>query len=70
MTETEMIDTKLKGSSLDISALRRQQLIDLFPEARAEGGKIDFERLRLALGDDIDAAKERYGLGCPAKSSL
>jgi adenine-specific DNA-methyltransferase len=67
MMETKMMDTKLEGFSLDISALRRRQLLDLFPEVRAEGNKIDFERLRLALGADVDASKERYGLGWPGK---
>jgi adenine-specific DNA-methyltransferase len=62
-----MIDTRLEGSSLDTTARRQRQLLELFPEARAESGKIDFERLRLALGDDIDAAKERYGLSWPGK---
>ena len=67
VTEADMIDTRLEGSSLDTTARRQRQLLELFPEARAESGKIDFERLRLALGDDIDAAKERYGLSWPGK---
>jgi adenine-specific DNA-methyltransferase len=36
--------------SPDIAEDRRQELLRLFPEARTEGGQLDFERLKLALG--------------------
>jgi adenine-specific DNA-methyltransferase len=42
---------KLDVTSLDIGEERRQELLRLFPEIRTEGEKIDFERLRLALGE-------------------
>jgi adenine-specific DNA-methyltransferase len=32
--------------------------VRLFPDFRTEGGKIDFERLKLALGEAIDVGKE------------
>ncbi|PIP07888.1 MAG: site-specific DNA-methyltransferase, partial [Syntrophobacteraceae bacterium CG23_combo_of_CG06-09_8_20_14_all_50_8] len=35
------------------------ELKNLFPEIVSEG-KIDFEKLRLALGDDVDSQAERY----------
>lgn len=38
---------------------RVMELKNLFPEIVAEG-KIDFEKLRLALGDDVDSQAERY----------
>ena len=44
------------------------ELLRLFPEIRTEGGKLDFERLRLALGEAVDAGKERYGLSWPGKA--
>jgi len=59
---------KLDLASLDISAEKRADLLYLFPEARTEGGQIDFDRLRLALGSVIDAGKERYGLAWPGKA--
>jgi len=68
MMETNMTDTKLDGSSLDIAAEKRRDLLALFPDARTEDGKIDFDRLRLALGDSVDAGKERYGLMWPGKA--
>ena len=47
---------------------RRAELLQLFPEARTEGGKIDFEQLKRALGETVDAGKERYGLVWPGKA--
>jgi len=59
---------KLDLRSHDIAAGKREELLRLFPEARSEGGKIDFDRLRLALGDTVDVGKERYGLTWPGKA--
>lgn len=58
----------LDGGSLDIAAEKRRELLRLFPEARTEGGKIDFDRLKLSLGIMVDAGKERYGLTWPGKA--
>lgn len=62
--EPERLDLR----SLDIVAERREELARLFPEARTEGGKIDFEQLKRALGETVDAGKERYGLVWPGKA--
>jgi adenine-specific DNA-methyltransferase len=43
----------------DLTAERIQSLRDLLPEAYSEG-KIDFEKLRAALGDLADESPERY----------
>lgn len=59
---------KLDLNSLNISAEKRQQLLDLFPEARTEDGKIDLDRLKLALGETVDVGKERYGMNWPGKA--
>jgi adenine-specific DNA-methyltransferase len=59
---------KLDVTSLDIGEERRQELLRLFPEIRTEGEKIDFERLRLALGEAVDVGKERYGMSWPGKA--
>lgn len=47
---------------------RIQELLRLFPGVRTEGGKIDFERLKLALGESVDIGKERYGMNWPGKA--
>jgi adenine-specific DNA-methyltransferase len=60
---------KLDLRSLDIAAERRAELLRLFPEVHTEGGKIDFERLRAALGETVDIGRERYGLTWPGKAA-
>src|SRR5881397_1843491 len=52
----------------DIPADKQAELLRLFPEIRTEGGKIDFDRLKLALSDMVDVGKERYGMNWPGKA--
>lgn len=59
---------KLDLTSHDIAEDKRQELLRLFPEVRTEGGKLDFERLKLALGETVDVGKERYGMNWPGKA--
>lgn len=59
---------KLELATVDIGADKQAELLRLFPEARTEGGKIDFDRLRLALGETVDVGKERYGMNWPGKA--
>ena len=63
-TEVEKFDL----NSFDVTADKVEQLRKLFPEVITEGGKIDFELLKLTLGETIDAGKERYGLNWPGKA--
>jgi adenine-specific DNA-methyltransferase len=46
---------------------RLKALNDLIPEAFSEG-KIDFGKLRSALGESVDSSSERYGLSWAGKS--
>jgi adenine-specific DNA-methyltransferase len=59
---------KFDLKSQDIAEDKRQELLRLFPEVCTEGGRIDFERLKLALGEAVDVGKERYGMTWPGKS--
>jgi len=59
---------KLDLHSHDIAEDKRQELLRLFPEIRTEGGKLDIERLKLALGESVDVGKERYGMTWPGKA--
>jgi adenine-specific DNA-methyltransferase len=63
-TEVERVDPR----SFDVAEQKRQELLRLFPEVRTEGGKIDFDRLKLTLGAAVDVGKERYGLTWPGKA--
>jgi len=64
MAEIEKLDLK----SMDIVEEKREQLKALFPEVFTEGQKIDFERLKLSLGEMVDPGKERYGMNWPGKA--
>jgi len=66
--QTKSEAEKLDLASLDLSEEKRAELLRLFPEARTEGGKIDFEQLKRALGETVDSGKERYGLVWPGKA--
>jgi len=59
---------RLDLCSHDIAADRQAELLRLFPEILTEGGKIDFDRLKLALGQSVDVGKERYGMNWPGKA--
>lgn len=54
--------------SSNLAADKLAELLRLFPEARTEGGKIDFDQLKRALGQTLDPGKERYGLVWPGKA--
>jgi len=58
----------LNLDSHNIIEEKTQDILELFPEARTEDGKIDFERLKLALGETVDVGKERYGMNWPGKA--
>jgi len=64
MTEPEKLDLR----SHDVAGDRMAELLQLFPEIRTEGGKVDFDRLKLALGETVDVGKERYGINWPGKA--
>jgi len=57
----------MDGNSLDITAEKKQQLRQLFPEIFSED-KIDFEKLKLILGEKAAAGSERYELSWAGKS--
>jgi adenine-specific DNA-methyltransferase len=59
---------KLNLRSLDPVMGRRTELLQLFPEACTEGGNIDFDQLKGALGETADTGRERYGMVWPGKA--
>src|SRR5487761_1625455 len=63
-TEIEKLDLR----SMSITDEQKAKLKELFPEAFTEGGKIDFDRLKLTLGESVDVGKERYGMNWPGKA--
>lgn len=54
--EADKVDLR----SADVAEDKRLELLRLFPEVRTEGGKIDFDRLKLAFGEMVDVGRERH----------
>lgn len=59
---------KLDLTSHNLPADKTAELLRLFPEIRTEGDKIDFDKLKLVLGQTVDVSKERYGMTWPGKA--
>jgi adenine-specific DNA-methyltransferase len=58
---------KMDGKSLNIAKEKQNRLKEILPEAFTEN-KIDWEKLKAALGDDIEFKNERYVLNWAGKS--
>ena len=61
------MESEFDGKSLDIVSENVSKLKEIFPEVITEN-KIDFEKLKLILGEDIDTGTERYSFTWPGKS--
>lgn len=70
--EQKLVDESFATMNLeseDLVADRVEQIKVLFPEVAVEGdGTIDFEKLRLILGDEVDEGQERYAFTWPGKA--
>lgn len=62
-----MTEDRLPLTSQNVLEDKITALQDIFPKVFAEG-KVDFERLKQALGTSIDEGRERYGLSWAGKS--
>ena len=63
MAEIEKIDLESK----DLVEDRLAKLREMMPEVFSESG-IDFDKLRLELGDEVDEGQERYAFTWPGKA--
>jgi len=57
----------MDGKSLDLKQDKIEKLKKIMPEAFTEG-RIDWEKLKAALGEDIEFKNERYVLNWAGKS--
>lgn len=62
-----MDEIKLTGESKDIVSDNISKLIELFPDILVEG-KIDFDKLKVNIGEYVDESKERYNFTWPGKN--
>ncbi|WP_425058868.1 hypothetical protein SCACP_35180 [Sporomusa carbonis] len=58
---------RMSGTSKDLTQENIQKLKGVFPEVLTEG-KIDFDKLRLVLGDEVETREERYAFTWHGKS--
>ena len=59
---------KFPLTSMDMKEHQLQKLKELFPEVFTEGTKVDWEKLKRTLGEDVDTGKERFGMNWPGKA--
>ncbi|GAB1349920.1 site-specific DNA-methyltransferase [Ignavibacteriales bacterium] len=59
---------KFPLNSMDIKQEQIYRFKQLFPEVFTEGDKIDWEKLKTTLGENIEVGKERFGLNWAGKS--
>jgi adenine-specific DNA-methyltransferase len=59
----------MDGKSLDILSDKLNKLKELIPGAFTEG-EIDWEKLKLTLGDDLNLSEERYHINWAGKSEV
>ncbi len=62
-----MKESVLNGESKDIVLDNISKIKEIFPEVITED-KIDFKKLELILGDDIDDSREKYSFTWPGKT--
>ena len=61
---TEQLDPR----SADIIESRIAELLEVFPEAQSEGGRVDFDKLKAHLGVNVAEGVERFGMSWPGKA--
>jgi hypothetical protein len=59
---------RIEVRSADIAERKAQEWLRLFPEIGTEGGGLDFDRPRLALGEAVKVSEERFGMNRPGKA--
>jgi adenine-specific DNA-methyltransferase len=68
MTNFENEIAKFDLHSEDLLDVRREELLRLFPEVHTESGGVNFDALRLALGDSVEVGPESFGMSWPGKA--
>jgi len=61
-------EKRISKQSMDLGEFNKERLLEMFPIFRTEGGGVDFDRLRLVLGESVDVGKEVFGMRWPGKA--
>ena len=62
-------DEEISKQSMNLGEFNKERLLEMFPVFRTEGGGVDFDRLKLALGESVDVGKEVFGMRWPGKAA-
>jgi adenine-specific DNA-methyltransferase len=68
VTNSENETAKFDLHSEDLLDVRLRDLLRLFPEVHTESGGVNFDALRLALGDSVEVGPESFGMSWPGKA--
>ena len=61
-------DERISNQSMDLGEFNKERLLEMFPIFRTEGGGVDFDRLKLALGESVEVGKEGFGMRWPGRA--
>jgi len=61
-------EKRISKQSMDLGEFNKERLLEMFPIFRTEGGGVDFDRLKLVLGESVDVGKEVFGMRWPGKA--
>ena len=61
-------DERISKQSMDVGEFNKERLLEMFPIFRTESGGVDFDRLKLVLGESVDVGKETFGMRWPGKA--
>ena len=61
-------DERVSKQSMDLAEFNKERLLEMFPIFGTEGGGVDFDRLKLVLGESVDVGKEVFGMRWPGKA--
>jgi len=61
-------EERISNQSMDLGEFNKDRLLEMFPIFRTEGGGVDFDRLKLALGESVEVGKEVFGMRWPGKA--
>jgi adenine-specific DNA-methyltransferase len=61
-------DERISNQSMDLGEFNKERLLEMFPVFRTEGGGVDFDRLKLTLGESVEVGKEVFGMRWPGKA--
>ena len=60
---------RLSNKTEDLGEFNKDLFLKTFPMCETEAGKVDFDRLKLLLGDSIESGKESFGMRWPGRNS-